>query len=109
MSYLHCHACSWSQDDFWHEGYNPVTCFQNDLDDLLKKDLDEVIEMDSQWLAYRCLKQEEFTRRRMIIFRLDQIKSRINNMVYRTLEEFKEKNPDRICPSCGSIDQLDID
>jgi hypothetical protein len=45
----------------------------------------------------------------MIIFRLDQIKSRINNMIYRTLEEFKEKNPDRICPRCGSIDQLDID
>jgi hypothetical protein len=25
MAYLHCHACGWSQDDFWNWRYNPLT------------------------------------------------------------------------------------
>lgn len=28
MSYVHCHGCNWSQDDFWSlRGYNPVRWF----------------------------------------------------------------------------------
>ena len=24
MAYVHCHACSWEQDDFWSWSYNPI-------------------------------------------------------------------------------------
>jgi hypothetical protein len=27
MSYVHCHACGWSQDDFWNRSYNPAKYF----------------------------------------------------------------------------------
>lgn len=106
MAYLHCHSCEFSQDDFWHEGYNPVTCFQSDLKELMEGDLDKIIEMDSMWLKERNL--DFITRRELILYHLDQIKSRIKNMKYRTMQEFKELNPKRLCPICGK-DDLDID
>jgi len=31
MSYLHCHSCDWSQDDFWHKKYNPLTKIWDDI------------------------------------------------------------------------------
>lgn len=31
MSYLHCHSCDWSQDDFWSKRYNPLTKVWDDL------------------------------------------------------------------------------
>lgn len=27
MSYIHCHTCKWSQDDFWTKSYNPPRSF----------------------------------------------------------------------------------
>jgi hypothetical protein len=28
MSFVHCHACEWTQDDFWSwKGYNPIRFF----------------------------------------------------------------------------------
>lgn len=107
MSYLHCHSCDFSQDDFWSEnGWNPIKSFESDKDTLLNKDLDEVVEMDSVWLEENGYKK--VTRRDLVLYHLDQIKSRITRMIYRTFEEYKEKNPDRICPKCGKKD-LDID
>lgn len=108
MAYLHCHSCDFSQDDFWHKGYNPVTCFQDDLDTLLNKDLDRLIKMDSSWLSENGYPPEGVTERELVLFHLRQIEQRIKGMVYRTMDEFKEKNPDGICPQCGARD-LDID
>lgn len=108
MAYLHCHSCEWSQDDFWHEGWNPVVAFQRDLDDLLYGDLDAIIQMDPQFLKDRGYTQEQFTRRKHILHHLSQIWQCVNNMKYRTEEEYREKNPERKCPSCGER-ALDID
>lgn len=24
MAFVHCHSCSWQQDDFWSRSYNPI-------------------------------------------------------------------------------------
>ena len=112
MSYLHCHSCSFSQDDYWSEsGWNPVKAFQSDLDTLINKDLDEEVQVDSWWM-----KKEEngfkdyqkVTRRDLVLYHLWQIQSRVEYMVYRTPKELKEKNPERLCPKCGKKD-LDED
>lgn len=106
MAYLHCHSCDFSQDDFWSETYNPVKSFQDDLKDPFFSDLDRVIGMDSGWLENNGY--EYITHRGLILHHLKQIASRIKGMVYRTMEEYQEKNPERICPVCGKRD-LDID
>jgi len=109
MSYLHCHSCNFNQDDYWSEkGWNPVKSFESDLDTLLNKDLDEIVKMDAVWLEENGYPKEGVTRRELVLYHLDQIKSRIRKMVYRTPEELKEKNPERLCPKCGKKD-LDED
>ena len=111
MAYLHCHNCNFSQDDYWHKTYNPITCFQNDLEDLLEKDLDEIVEMDSEWMkkkenGYKDYKQ--ITRRKLVLYHLWQIKNRIEKMIYRNPEELKKKNPEMKCPICKQK-TLDVD
>ena len=105
MSYLHCHNCGFSQDDYWSKnGWNPIKAFQNDLDDLIDKDLDEVVGMDSAWLTKEVngyKDYEKITRRELVLYHLWQIENRIKRMVYRTPQELKEKNPERKCPKCG--------
>ena len=108
MSYLHCHNCCFSQDDFWDNGYNPFTCFQDDLKTLLTEDLDEMVKMDSCWLKETGYPPEGVSKRELVLHHLRQIKARIEGMVYRTTDELKEKNPDGVCPECGAKD-LDID
>ena len=108
MAYLHCHACNWSQDDFWSKTYNPVTCFQDDLEELLTGDLNEKIEMDSAWLSDNHLIDHP-TRRYLILHHLNQLKARIETMVYRTDEEFRTLNAEGRCPNCGKVGGLDID
>ncbi len=109
MAYLHCHACTWSQDDFWNENYNPIKYFQNDLDNLLNGDLDQVVQIDSSWLEANGYTKEDYTVRMSILCHLDQIHKQIESMKYRTVEEYKEKNPEGICPGCGNNHCLDID
>ena len=110
MAYLHCHSCYFSQDDFWHKGYNPVTCFQEYLEDLLEYNLDDIIKMDSSWLKENGYPLElgGITRRELILFNLRQTEQRIKGMVYRTMDEFREKNPEGRCPRCNAL-SLDID
>lgn len=38
MAYLHCHnkECGFSQDDFYHKGYNPFTKIKSDIEWLWK-------------------------------------------------------------------------
>lgn len=108
MAYLHCHSCAFSQDDFWYDGYNPITCFQDDLETLMEGDLDEIVKMDSGWLKENGYPPYGVSKRELVLFHLRQIESRIKGMVYRTMEELQAKNPDRICPECGAVD-LDID
>lgn len=108
MAFLHCHACDFSQDDFWTESYNPITFLEkNFTKDLLTRDLDEKVGMDKYWLEeneYR----NDITRRELIAWELERHALRIREMEYRTFEEYQEKNPERKCPWCGERN-LDID
>jgi len=107
MAYLHCHNCDFSQDDYWSkDGWNPVKSFESDKSTLLNENLDEVVQMDSQWL--RDNKMESVTRRELIIYHLRQIIGCVEGMVYRTHEELREKNPEMKCPRCGKR-ELDVD
>lgn len=100
--FVYCRECEWSQDDFWDEGYNPFKfMYENYTEDLLTKDLDEIVEMDSFWLKENGYDQETFTRRKYLEHELQRKINTINNMVYPTHEDYKKRNPEGICPECG--------
>lgn len=108
MSYLHCHACDFSQDDFWDKDYNPITFLEkNYTKELLTKDLDKIVGFDRNTLK-EIGYDKPITYREMYAWELERHGQRIREMVYRTFEEYKEKNPNRICPKCGKK-ELDID
>lgn len=91
MSYLHCHSCGWGQDDFWTEnGYNPITwLYKNCKQDLFKIP-------NSITLENIEMKSTEY-----VILELEKTIRVIKNMRYRTYEEFKNENPNGLCPNCG--------
>ena len=96
MAYLHCHNCGWSQDDFWHEGWNPVKSVGLWEDKFLEDDFREKV------------KNEEYTWQEFIARHFEQNAKKIRNMEYRTMDEYRKLNPERKCPKCGQ-QQLDID
>lgn len=107
MAYLHCHNCYWSQDDFWSEKYNPITFLEeNYKDDLLNKDLDEIITIEkttNRDFVYF----QKITRREFIAQMLEEHANIIRKMKYKTNNDFKQdKNP--TCPGCGK-NKFDID
>jgi hypothetical protein len=99
MAYLHCHNCDFSQDDFWSkDGYNPFGAdFISWYKNLLFKEPDEFGPEPGKIKATEFVAQE-----------LERKATLIRGMVYRTEKEFRDKNPDWICPKCGK-QQLDID
>ena len=99
MSYLHCHNCQWEQDNFWSKDYNPINCLDWVIEMMLfyAEDLD----VQSQ------VSMDRETVREYVIGQLQKSIKKIENMKYRTFEEFKELNPEHKCPKCGKI--LDID
>ena len=105
MAYLHCHTCNFSQDDFWDkDGYNPTTSLKHWKSDLFSTKIDEPFSTDRMFIK----ENGNITLREVIAQQFERVAKRIRNMKYRTLEEFKEKNPERICPVCGNK-TLDID
>lgn len=65
--------------------------------------------MDSNWkeeIGYG--RDAVVTRQELLAYEFECCAKKIRNMKYRTFEEFKEKNPERICPKCGKK-ELDID
>jgi hypothetical protein len=114
MAFLHCHNCDFSQDDFWDESYNPITFLEETYTKelLTVKNLDEIVEMD-KWAIEEmgiCVGPDKNgpTRRELIAWELERSARSIRNMIYRTFHEFKEKNPNAICPKCRKK-ELDID
>ena len=99
MSYLHCHKCGWSQDDFWDENYNPIRFLLNWENELLNEKF------------YQDFPNEERTYQEIIAQELERHANTIRNMKWRTHEEFKRDYDIGIarCPSCGSLDKFDID
>jgi len=104
MSYLHCHNCDFSQDDFWSKSYNPIRYLLQWEDYLLGDRLDEQFTDDALFLKER----GPLTTREVVAQLLEKTAQTIRGMDYRTLEEFNAKNPERLCPVCGK-DELDID
>lgn len=100
MSYLHCHKCSWSQDDYWdNKTYNPLRNLLFWEKTLLSDKLDDKIENDES--AY------ERTWRNVVLEELEKAGKQISSMKYRTKKEALEKNPDLLCPRCKA--KLDED
>jgi len=110
MSYLHCHTCHWSQDDFWDQNYNPITFLEkNYTEEILNKDLWEVIKLDTfDDKRGRFIGMNSMTRENFICGEIEWALRRIKKMIYRTHQEYKEKNPEWRCPNCWNKD-LDID
>ncbi len=110
MAYLHCSGdeCSWSQDDFWTEGYNP---FQYLLgawsEDLLSKELDAPwnpslhpseaaaigIPGDTSW-------------RELLAQKAEQAAVAIRKMRWRTQADWEAAGRP-CCPECGSPLRVD--
>lgn len=114
MSYLHCHACNWCQDDFWSEhGYTPL---RRDTIDWLKSLLfKEKISLDT----YLCIEQKipilvenggicDVDPREFVANELERIAKRIRNMNVKTYEEWNKVEDNWRCPKCGS-NKWDID
>jgi hypothetical protein len=105
MSYLHCHNCDFHQDDFWSkDGWNPIKYLEDWKKDLFSPELDEPFTNDAGFIR----RNGNITLREVIARSIERSANLIRNMKYRTEKEFKEKNPDRICPQCGKK-ELDID
>lgn len=103
MSYLYCHNCGWSQDDFWSDSYNPITFLEkNYKKDLLEEPLDKIVGTKEIRYKNGCeTYNEKITNRDLIIEEMLCLIENIKEMKYRTFEEFKEKNPNQKCPYCG--------
>lgn len=111
MSFLHCHnpECSFSQDDFWSDSYNPIKFMQNWLKDLLGDDFFEDCRLDKNWREEHGYERDDIvTTQELIAHEFEKHAYIIRQMKYRTFEEFKTKNPEWVCPMCGKK-ELDID
>jgi len=90
MAFIHCHHCNWGQDDFWSESYNPIKGLRYLEELLFVKDLDaEYLPEDGEF--------ESMTYREYILKELKNSMSRINNMRFRTHEEWGDSK----CLRCG--------
>lgn len=112
MAYLHCHSCSWAQDDFYTKRYNPITKIRDSIKWLWKP---RIIGFDG-WVIQDIAKYTHvpvvhknnrvFTWNWLIVEIAKELK-----LVFRqrwwTWRSF-EKEPNKVCPSCGS-GKLDID
>lgn len=92
--FLSCHACNWSQDDYWDERYNPIRRDLTWEHDLLAKSLDGPFPD-----AERQEKGE--TWRETLAHELERSAAAIRGMRYRTRQEYHEQNPEGRCPNCG--------
>jgi len=83
MSYLHCHTkrCRWSQDDFWHLKYNPLT---------------------RMWTRLRV-----FGVFSVVTIITDEIKN-IRRMKWWTFKQWRRVRNTAVCPKCG-LRNFDID
>jgi len=92
--YLRCPTCEWSQDDYWDDHYNPITCVTDWLDDLLHRDLDEMIPADGPHTPAVSVRE-------LLARAFEHEAAAIRQMKYWTREDAKA-NEFR-CPVCGGF------
>lgn len=96
-SYIHCHECGWSQDDYWNESYNPIRFMLNWEEALLNEDIDKPFTEDPNFIK----ENGDLTLREVIAQEMERAANHIRDMKYRNHDECEKKNPDRKCPKCG--------
>lgn len=113
MAYLHCHSCDWSQDDFWHKRYNPLTKIWDDIKWLWKL---RMIEFDActvkdliKHTHVPVIRNEckVFSWSWLILEVVKEIKI-VLRQKWWTWESWKKHKDFAICPQCGMKD-FDID
>lgn len=129
MSFLHCHSCDFSQDDFWdfsfgkhgykkilfwYWKYNPISLFlsyvfgQSNFSKcgyIIPRRIKfghEILEDYPNW------KRHDPHSWWLIGHEFKSMIRKFKYQRYWTFEEFKRKNPEYICPICGKK-ELDID
>jgi len=110
MAYLHCHKCNWSQDDFYHTGYNPAKYLMDWNESLFGDNhhkLDEPFTDDSQFIS----EYGNITLREVLALEYEKFANRIRKMKWVTDADFKADFAAGIakCPKCGSMEDFDID
>jgi hypothetical protein len=105
MAYLHCHNCGWEQDDFWKkDGWSPVKSVESWREDFLSDKFWDKFSTDPIFIQ-EC---GDITFQEVLAREFEKNARKIRNMKYRTMDEFRELNPERKCPMCGKR-ELDID
>jgi hypothetical protein len=100
MSYIHCYKCGWDNDDFLTDyGGNKgmlTRIFKWDLKNVIISDYTAHVK-NKRLVALRHAWEDI---KRMYFLNFQQ--------KYKTYEQFKKENPNRLCPKCGT-GNLDID
>ena len=118
MAYLHCHACDWSQDDFWSIAYNPITKFWDDFKWLWRPrilELDDWIVNDISALTWIPIKRFGGQRGQLRVFSWNWLLIELAKEWYLfrrqkwwTWKSWNRKRDNAVCPKCGQR-AFDID
>ena len=106
MAYLHCHGCDWSQDDFWHKGYNPISLMWKDFWSNIKP---RKVRFDKWFYIENKLKVKDYTWSWwMIYWNWKRHFKRFFTQKVWTYKKWEKVRKDWKCPECGS-NNWDID
>lgn len=118
MSYLHCHSCDWSQDDFYSKTYNPITKIIDSIKEYIRP---RIIEWDSGFIRNDFPKLVKYTHVPVIIINnkcfswnwmlLDIVRDfkSMFKQKWWTYKSFKKAyDKGAVCPKCGKRN-FDID
>ena len=123
MSYLHCHKCGWSQDDFWDWyinwkhifrwkyrpfGYNPLSLMLEYIALYWKP---RYIGMDSYWCRENGLSGNTVHSWWLLKYEFKHLFRRIKRMKYWSYKSYSKavSNGTAKCPKCGCKTEFDID
>lgn len=105
MSFLHCHSCSFSQDDFYSvDGYNPANYLRDWMEKLCSDDVDKQFSTDIQFIK----DIGAISTREVIAQEFEKFANRIREMKWITYEQWQKDKDTAVCPMCGERD-FDID
>ena len=104
MTKLYCPHCEWTQDHFWDDTlHNPIRNLLQLEKDLLKKDLDEIVNSDDG------SKRPPLPRRTLIAMLMQKASDKVLKMRWRTLADW-ERDPHPYCPQCdGELEIYGVD